>query len=171
MDPRFEDYHFYIKFNPDNPNEFVTTGPKRVGFWTWEEQASWFEFYSPGVSCGSKEFTQTVFIPNNTQAVSGTHDGYIVVWDISLIMDDFSQPEERRNIKTVNLMNRYKSQKKTEGQSKKDDSPGITILLIQDKYLVVGSSNGSIRFYDDQYRIISWFENIDISDITSISFA
>lgn len=27
------------------------------------------------------------------------------MWDISLIMEDFTQPEERRCIKTVNLMN------------------------------------------------------------------
>jgi hypothetical protein len=50
MDQRFEDYHYYIKFNPDTPNEFVTTGDLRVGFWHWEEQATWFEFYSPGVT-------------------------------------------------------------------------------------------------------------------------
>ena len=37
MDHRFEDYHEYIKFNPGNMNEFCTTGPRRVGFWTWEK--------------------------------------------------------------------------------------------------------------------------------------
>jgi len=52
MDQRFEDYHYYIKFNPDTPNEFVTTGDLRVGFWHWEEASSWFEFYSPGVTQG-----------------------------------------------------------------------------------------------------------------------
>jgi hypothetical protein len=31
--------------------------------------------------------------------VSGTTDGFIVVWDISLIMENYSKPEERRNIK------------------------------------------------------------------------
>ena len=37
--------------------------------------------------------------------------------------------------------------------------------------MVVGSSNGQIRFYDFQYRIIAWFEGEDIASITSISFA
>ena len=108
MDQRFDDYHKFIKFNPDTQHEFVTTGPLRVGFWHWEGSATWFEFYSPGVTqgVGKSAFTQTVFIPENTQAVSGTTLGTIVVWDISLIMDDFSQPEERRNIKNVNLMNK-----------------------------------------------------------------
>ncbi len=47
-----------------------------------------FEFYSPAFS-HKKLFTQTVFIPNSTQAVTGTQDGFIVVWDISLIMVKF----------------------------------------------------------------------------------
>lgn len=37
--------------------------------------------------------------------------------------------------------------------------------------MVIGASNGSIRFYDFQYRIISWFEDIDIASITNISFS
>jgi cilia- and flagella-associated protein 251 len=53
----------------------------------------------------------------------------------------------------------------------KKGTAAINILRIQGKYLVVGASNGSIRFYDFQYRIIAWFEDIDISSITSISFS
>jgi hypothetical protein len=40
-----------------------------------------------------KILTQTVFIPFTNQAVTGTKDGIIIVWDISLIMEDYSQPE------------------------------------------------------------------------------
>lgn len=63
-----------------------------------------FELYAPDIP-SKKILTQTVFIPNSPQAVTGTKDGVIIVWDISLIMEDFTQPEERRCIKTVNLMN------------------------------------------------------------------
>jgi len=59
-------------------------------------------------------------------------------------MEDFSQPEERRAIKVVNLMN---TSKKSENLAKKDSS-SINILKIEENYLVIGSSNGSIRFYD-----------------------
>ena len=82
-------------------------------------------------------------------------------------MENFSQPEERRKIKLVNLMN---TSNKSETALKKGTA-AIKILKIQGPYLVVGASNGSIRFYDFQYRIISWFEDIDVADITSISFA
>ena len=36
-------------------------------------------------------------------------------------------------------------------------STAISVLKIEDRFLVVGSSNGSVRFYDDQYRIEAWF--------------
>jgi len=38
--------------------------------------------------------------------VSGTSDGFIVVWDISLIMENYSKPEERRAIKVKLLKNK-----------------------------------------------------------------
>ena len=48
------------------------------------------------------------------------------MWDISLIMEDYSQPEERRAIKVVNLMN---VANKSETQQKKGNS-SINILKI-----------------------------------------
>ena len=36
---------------------------------------------------------------------------------------------------------------------------------------MVGSSNGCVRFYDNQYRIEAWFEDIDIGSIHTISFS
>lgn len=76
------------------------------------------------------------------------------MWDISLIMEDYTQPEERRAIKTVNLMN---NPNKIDQMKKNTVSTSISVLKIEGPYLVVGSSNGSIRFYDDQYRIEAWF--------------
>ena len=124
--------------------------------------------------------TQTVFIPGTDQAVTGTTDGYIIVWDYSLIMEDYSVPEERRKIKMVNLMN---TSNKTDPNSKKQ-AHSINILRIQGDYLVTGASNGSVRFYDFKYTIVAWFEvqvkiifvvirlqDIGIGNITSISFS
>jgi hypothetical protein len=65
-------------------------------------------------------------------------------------MEDYTQPEERRAIKTVNLMN---NPNKIDQMKKVNSSPAISILKIEGRFLVIGSSNGSIRFYDDQYRI------------------
>lgn len=81
-------------------------------------------------------------------------------------MENYSKPEERRAIKKVNLINAGAKS----GQGKKELA-SINILKIQDSYLVVGASNGAIRFYDFQFRIIAWFENMDIGSITSVSFS
>ena len=54
---------------------------------------------------------------------------------------------------------------------KVNSSPSISVLKIQGRFLVIGSSNGSIRFYDDQYRIEAWFEDIDLGAIHTISFS
>lgn len=50
-------------------------------------------------------------------------------------------------------------------------STTISVLKIEGRFLVIGSSNGSVRFYDDQYRIEAWFEDIDLGSIHTISFS
>ncbi len=50
-------------------------------------------------------------------------------------------------------------------------STAISVLKIEGRFLVIGSSNGSVRFYDDQFRIQSWFEDIDLGSIHTISFS
>lgn len=42
---------------------------------------------------------------------------------------------------------------KIDQMKKVNSSPSISVLKIEGRFLVIGSSNGSIRFYDDQYRI------------------
>lgn len=80
----------YVKFN-DSQNEFVTTGSHRLVFWSWDPAVKGLEYYSPNRTT-KYEYTQTVFIPFTNQAVTGTNRGIIIVWDISLIMEDFTQP-------------------------------------------------------------------------------
>lgn len=125
-----------------------------MAFWSYENLDRGFEYYGPELRDKKIEFTQTVFIPGTTQTVTGTTDGHIIVWDISLIMEDYSVPEERRKIKMVNLMN---SGAKNDPNSK-SKAHSINILKIQGDYLVIGASNGSVRFYDFKYTIVAWFE-------------
>ena len=42
---------------------------------------------------------------------------------------------------------------------------------IGDKYLVVGNSDGNIRFYDQKFKVAAWFENLNTTSIKSISFS
>ena len=44
-------------------------------------------------------------------------------------------------------------------------------MTIGDKYLVVGNSDGNIRFYDQKFKVAAWFENLNLGAIKSISFS
>ena len=153
-----------MRFNLSNAHELCSNGRERLFFLSWEADLDSFEYYCPQVlrdAFPSKEkadayLTQTVFIPGSTQAVTATDHGDILVWDISLIVDGIAQPNERRLIKVVtfNLMN-----------------DPINILTIHNEYLVTGNKDGSIKFYDFQFKICAWFEKLSLNEIKAISFA
>lgn len=42
--------------------------------------------------------------------------------------------------------------------------------MTYDEYLVVGNSDGTIRFYDFCFKVVAWFEDLNLSTIKSISF-
>lgn len=44
-------------------------------------------------------------------------------------------------------------------------------MTIDNSYLVVGNSDGTIRFYDFQFKVAAWFENLNLESIKSISFS
>lgn len=146
--------------------EFVTTGEKEIRFWRIDANSC--VSYNPFVSGNKKStkelkqgLTQTIFLPEdgNGVAVSGTDDGNLIVWDVILIMEDEGNMNHRREVKSISLYNKAKG-----------TLPSIQVLTIYNKYLVVGTSSGSIRFYDFRFRIICWFEEFNLKSITSISF-
>ncbi len=110
VDPACDDLQTCVIFNPQNIQEIATNGAKRVFFWSWDPSEPTFQYYAPPFRPNELKsqigrFTQTVFIPTSQQAVTATVDGNIVVWDISLIVDDNSEPDDRRAIKAVQLNN------------------------------------------------------------------
>ncbi len=107
--------------------------------------------------------SQTVFLPEEggNVAVTGTEEGSLIVWDIILVMEEEGNLNHRREVKNINLY----------GKANQKAVPSISILKIYDKYLVVGTSTGSIRFYDFRFRIICWFEELNLQRITAISFS
>lgn len=96
-------------------------------------------------------------------AVTATKGGDILVWDKSLILEGIGEANEKRLIKVVAL-NAVKDAK----------GPFISITMlttVHDDYLVVGNSDGSIRFYDFKFKVIAWFEDVQLNVIKSISFS
>ena len=66
-------------------------------------------------------------------AVTGTDSGEILVFDRSLVIEGIGEAYQKRLIKIVTLNNKTSINQ---------------LLTIDRKYLVVGNSDGMIRFYD-----------------------
>lgn len=137
---------------------------RRILFLSWKNDVSKFEYYSPSIQTGdysgkgsnNNKFTKTVFIPKSETAVTGTDNGEILVFDRSLIIEGIGEADQKRLIKIVTL-----TAKTSINQ----------LMTIDNKYLVVGNSDGNIRFYDFQFKVAAWFENLKLYSIKSISFS
>lgn len=85
------------------------------------------------------------------------------MWEVSKIKTGIGSPGDRKLEKVVGL---------NPDQIDKNNHIAINILLtVDDKYLVCGNSDGTIRFYDFGFKAEAWFENQDLSTIKSISFS
>ena len=172
---------FWVKFNPDDPYELCSNGKNRVVFYHWEPGNSKFTLYSPRAE--QKDFstnnssdqkansslTKTVFLSGagngaqeSSQAVTGTTAGEIYVWDRTLIVEGIGNNQEKRLIKVVQF--------NTLGGPQGYISIN-TLLTVDNQYLVVGNSDGSIRFYDYQFKVKAWFEDLNLATVKSISFS
>ncbi|PHJ20964.1 wd g-beta repeat protein [Cystoisospora suis] len=112
------DVQHSVLFNRTDVEEILTNGKRRVFFWFWERTSDYFHFYSPALQAKDfkqkiGDFTRSIFLPNSTKAATGTVDGDVVLWDLSLIVDGF---------------------------------------------------------YDFQFRITRWFDDLNVGQINSISF-
>jgi len=45
------------------------------------------------------------------------------------------------------------------------------LTTVHDQYLVCGNQDGTIRFYDFFFKVVSWFEDMHFNTIKSISFS
>eukprot|EP00753_Platysulcus_tardus_P018249 PLAT6795.1.p2 GENE.PLAT6795.1~~PLAT6795.1.p2 ORF type:complete len:975 (+),score=426.58 PLAT6795.1:45-2927(+) len=153
------DEQYSVRFNRNDIREIVTNGAERVIFWNWQEPK--LKYYSPPITKRDfrqavARFTQSVFLPLRQQAVTGTEDGDLVLWEPSAPEPgDAGRPTDRRAVKIIRLSGRG----------------AIRVLRLTRDYLVTGSDGGIVRFYDHHFRIVAWFEDLDAGPISSLSFA
>jgi WD40 repeat protein len=147
-----DDFQQCVRFNPTNPVEIICNGARQVNFCDWSSGD--LVVYSPVLS--SKDFrqtigsfTQSIFIPHSSLAVSATVDGDVVLWDA------VGNPAiDKKAIKMIRLHN-----------------ASIDLITCIDQYIVSGSDDGIIRCFDFQFRIVAWFEDLNAGGIRSVSFA
>eukprot|EP00747_Dinoflagellata_sp_TGD_P162072 gnl/TRDRNA2_/TRDRNA2_179268_c0_seq1.p1 gnl/TRDRNA2_/TRDRNA2_179268_c0~~gnl/TRDRNA2_/TRDRNA2_179268_c0_seq1.p1 ORF type:complete len:1006 (+),score=189.41 gnl/TRDRNA2_/TRDRNA2_179268_c0_seq1:58-3075(+) len=154
-----QDIQTCVLFNAWDPHEIGTNGKRRVFFWTWDVGQP-MQFYSPALAPRDfkqriGDYTQTIFLPESTQAATGTVDGDVVIWDLSLIVDGLSRPDERRAVKIIKLC----------------PDVSLNVLQVHERArVVIGASDGAVRFYDYQFRVQAWFEDLSAGAVKSISF-
>ncbi len=108
------------------------------------------------------QFTQSTFIKKSSMVITGTTDGRIIVWDkCPALCKENENINDRRKIKEVQLFNPSNNPNSIRCR--------INFLINYEQYIVVGSGDGGIKFYDSKFIITRWFDNIGWT-ITSISF-
>lgn len=152
------DWQTSVKFNPDAPSELVTNGAQKV--YLWEMSASGdFKSYSPPISARDFKqaigtFTQSIFLPGGVRAVTGTMDGDIIVWEEVRMPETAARASDRRATKILRLHH-----------------AAITALSTVEQYVVTGSADGFVRFFDPKLRLTAWFDELASGAVTSISFS
>lgn len=151
------EYQHCVRFNPVDVRDIVTNGQKKVIFWNWSEDEL-ASFHPPrGIRKLKKaigQLTQTVFIPYTTKVVTASSTGNVVLWDYPV--SELVQSSGRDAIKILKLTAKT----------------GINLIdTVLDRYIVCGCVDGAVRFFDFQFRVVAWFEDIMAGEVTSVSFA
>ena len=153
------EFQHCVRFNPVDVRDIVTNGLSKVIFWSWgaDDRLTALHPTKAPRAPGSKRLgamTQTTFFPYTTKACTATSTGLVVQWDYPV--SELVQTAGREPIKVLELCT---------------DS-GINIVsTVLDRYLVCGCQDGAVRFFDFQFRIVAWFEDLAAGPIVATSFA
>ncbi|NXB76744.1 CF251 protein, partial [Donacobius atricapilla] len=154
----------YVIFNPQNPHEFVSNSKTQMIFYVWvrpsqlwHKNTAWL--LSPQTfKCLVGRFSQSVFHFNNTQALTGTSAGKLVVWDMD---NPRTLPEELppkpHGITATKVVPMQKE--------------SLTVLKVLESCIVTGDVKGQVKFYDGQLRLLTIYSHDKVGPIQSISFS
>uniref|UniRef100_A0A8C9N5P0 Cilia- and flagella-associated protein 251 n=1 Tax=Serinus canaria TaxID=9135 RepID=A0A8C9N5P0_SERCA len=160
---QFFEFQDYVIFNPQNPHEFVSNSKTQVIFYLWVSRdmgsrvSAWL--LSPQTfKCLVGQFSQSIFHFNNTQALTGTSAGKLVVWDMH---DPRALPEQ--------LPAKPHGVTATKVVAMQEES--LTVLQVLDSCIATGDVKGQVKFYDGQLRLLTIYSHDKVGPIQSISFS
>ncbi|KFV58598.1 WD repeat-containing protein 66, partial [Tyto alba] len=153
-------YQDYVIFNPQNPYEFVSNSKTQVIFYLWDDAG--LQYGAPFLSSQTfnsvvGHFSQSVFHFNNSQALTGTSAGKLVVWDVV----SPRTPSKELQAKTHSM-------KATKLVPLQKDS--LTVLQVFESCIVTGNVKGQVKFYDGQLQLLTCYSYNKVGPIRSISF-
>ncbi|XP_017307755.1 cilia- and flagella-associated protein 251 [Ictalurus punctatus] len=142
----------HILFNPTDSCQLLSNSASHVLFYTRDKETMRYE--APEISKTFKMsvgcFTQSIFHTGGMQAFSCTLTGNVVVMDVLR-----SGKGQLCSIEATKLIPLQKD--------------GITVMTWCDSFIVTGDVRGHIKFYEENFRIVSCLNDINLDAITSIS--
>ncbi|NXS53171.1 CF251 protein, partial [Brachypteracias leptosomus] len=153
-------YQDYVIFNPQNPHEFVSNSQTRVIFYLWVRATPQDDLPASPLSLQTfsslvGHFSQSVFHFNNSQALTGTSAGKLVVWDR---VDTSKEPRTKpHSMRATNLVPVQKE--------------GLTVLKVLESCIVTGDVEGQVKFYNGQLQFLTCHSHSGVGPIRSISFS
>ncbi|XP_068269041.1 cilia- and flagella-associated protein 251 [Nyctibius grandis] len=154
-------YQDYVIFNPQNPYEFVSNSKTQVIFYLWGDAG--LQYGAPLLSGQTfnsvvGRFSQSVFHFNNSQALTATSAGKLVVWDVvgphTPSKELQAKPHSMKPIKLVPLQ-----------------EESLTVLQVFESCIVTGDVKGQVKFYNGQLRFLTCYSHCTVGPIRSISFS
>ncbi|XP_049434683.1 cilia- and flagella-associated protein 251 isoform X2 [Epinephelus fuscoguttatus] len=150
----------YIIFNPNDSTQLLSSSESQVLFYSRAEGSLQYSALEPKkpfsktsrtVELASGSFSQSVFHWREPQILTATAAGSIVVWNLE---DSAANQSLCVRAKVVALQ----------------EDP-ITALTITDSCIVTGDTQGCIRFYDEAFLLLTWYNELNLDAIVSISFS
>jgi WD40 repeat protein/Ca2+-binding EF-hand superfamily protein len=145
-----------------------------------------YRCYSPPVRCSDFKqkvgaFTRSAFVED--LCVTGTDDGDLVVWKVGGVPPGGAEAFEVE--RAMRLATDRRGLKMVEAHvagavtflgtveldaNDASASRGGTQNNARIAYLVTGGSDGNVRFFDSDLRLVAWFDGLDAGAITGVSF-
>ncbi|SCM06726.1 WD repeat-containing protein 66, putative [Plasmodium chabaudi adami] len=148
-----------IRFS--NKYEIVTNSCSKLYIYNFDIKKKKISHYSPSLYKSNKIheqliFTETSFVQDSSTLLTGTTNGYLIIWDYSTIFIN----------KTKNTIKQREYQKSLE--IKKNVS--INNIISYGNFIILGLDDGTVQIFDKQLKCYAWFKNQEIGAIKSISF-
>jgi WD40 repeat protein len=145
-----------VRFNAEDTSQLVTNSNAQVLFYEWSYDKG-FVYFAPELNDETfakpvGKLTQSLFQSRPNRALTATSLGNLVVWDK---VD--TKGASRCDKKALKL---FKLQEKS-----------INILMPMNELIVIGDSEGQVRFIDQNLHILMWYKHFNLGPIASISFS
>ncbi|CAJ1068172.1 cilia- and flagella-associated protein 251 isoform X1 [Xyrichtys novacula] len=132
----------YITFNPNDSSQLLSSSNSQVLFHSTS---------SPGISKTGNIFINSLFHWREPQVVTATADGNVVVWDL---MED---SDTNQGLPRVHILSLQKHP--------------VTAFTVTEGCFVTGDTQGHIRFYDENFKILAEYTELNLGAVFSISFS